>query len=156
MKNHRPIKTLQEIKEQEEKNWNSLKRWGTFLVFVLIICLLFLATMLCGCTSQHTHAAEKYSARENVINEKVDWQERVIVAYGDLLHEMWIDRPTYVEECLTEGDTFQKLSDLFGSDFGDIFTFWSIEDSIQYSQNWDNELQIVKVKRITLPEYGKE
>lgn len=126
------------------------------VIAVVAIGMIFLAAMFCSCTSQHTRAAEKYSTRETAINEKVDWQERVIVAYGDLLHEMWIDRPTYVEECLSEGDTFQKLSNLFGSDFGDIFTFWSIEDSLQYSQNWDNELQIVKVKRITLPEYEEE
>lgn len=118
-------------------------------ITVFLFGLLFLAAMLTGCTSQPTKAAGTYSTEvvTQTIQEKLQWQEEVIRSYNNLVHRIWIDRPTYFEECLTEGDEYAHLTELFNGDWGDTFTFYSIEDSLQYYMNWDSEA-IYTIKRV--------
>lgn len=133
MKNHRTIKTLREIKEQEEKNWNSLKRWGTFLIFVLIVCLLFLlASAMSSCPSRPANAQSYYRGLQKDTTEL----RQIIRAYNHLLHQIWIDKPNYFEEALMESDEFMELNDLLYSQWEDTFQFYNENDSIRYHRNW--------------------
>lgn len=64
------------------------------------------------CSMKYTHAKEELNA------------------YAGVLHRIWLDRPSYVEDVLFETDEFCTLNEV--SDYGDIFEFWSEQDSIQY------------------------
>lgn len=64
------------------------------------------------CSMKYTHAQEE------------------LEAFHCVLHRIWIDNPSYVEDVLTEYDEFCTLDSL--TDFGDVFEFWSAEDSFGY------------------------
>lgn len=133
MKNHRPIKTLQEIKEQEEKNWRALKIWGTVLTFFVVVCLLFLlASAMSSCSSRPANAQTYYRSLQKDTTEL----RQIIRAYNHLLHQIWIDKPNYVEEALMESDEFMELNDLLYSQWEDTFQFYNEDDSITYHRNW--------------------
>lgn len=65
---------------------------------------------------------------------KVDNQEALIRAYQNVLHEVWLDKPAYVEDALSEGDAFIELNEIMGEN--DVFQFHNKQDSIRYMQNW--------------------
>lgn len=133
MKNHRSIKTLQEIKEQEEKNWRALKIWGTVLTFFVVVCLLFLlASAMSSCSSRPANAQTYYRSLQKDTTEL----RQIIRAYNHLIHQIWIDKPNYFEEALMESDEFLELNDLLYSQWEDTFKFYNEEDSIRYHQNW--------------------
>lgn len=61
-------------------------------------------------------------------------------AYNNLLHRVWIDRPGYVEEVLSETREFVVLDSLLNSDWDDIFIFYDVKDSIDYHHILKKEL----------------
>lgn len=132
-RNSRAIKTLREIEEQDKKNWNALKRWSTFLVFVLIVCLLFLlSTTMYSCASRPANAQSYYRGLQKDTTEL----RAIIRAYNHLVHQIWIDKPNYFEEALMESNEFMELNDLLYSQWGDTFEFYNEDDSIRYHRNW--------------------
>ena len=54
--------------------------------------------------------------------------------YSDLVHEMWIKNPLFVEENMS-GEAFKQLREFKDDDFEDEFCFWSVEDSLNYYKN---------------------
>ena len=52
-------------------------------------------------------------------------------AYVRVLHRVWVDNPSYVEDVLFETDEFIHL--------GDVFTFWCDKDSIAYHKNIERQ-----------------
>lgn len=136
---------------KENKRYNIWSFVFGFVITVIIFGFLFLAAMFTGCTSQPSKAAGIYSAEitTQTIQEKLEWQEQVILAYNRLLHEVWLDRPTYVEECLCEGDAYTHLDELFNGEWGDTFQFHSVEDSLRYNMNWDST-PVYRIKKIVV------
>ena len=100
----------------------------TVLMFFVIICLCIALT---GCTT---------SARANVPEKDImihnEYDAKVIAAYSALLHRIWIDKPSYVEDCLFETDEFLELDEILHNNWEDTFEFWNKQDSIQYHYNW--------------------
>lgn len=97
---------------------------------VLIAILFSLSTMLLfheigwiGPQPAHAFQLEK---NESNFNE----------AYNAVIHRMWIDKPSYVENVLWETDEFLHLDALLEGNWGDTFEFWSEKDSIDYNTNW--------------------
>ena len=72
-------------------------------------------------------------------NKCHDYQ-KLMRAYNNLLHRVWIDRPGYVEEVLSETREFVVLDSLLNSDWDDIFIFYDVKDSIDYHHNLKKEL----------------
>jgi hypothetical protein len=116
---------------------NTLKLGIVTFTFMLFLgFLLFFAAALTGCSSQSISAntAEDQEAEIFMLRCKVANQKAIIEAYEDVLHEVWLDKPAYVEDALAEGDAFIHLDEIVGEN--DVFRFHSKKDSIRYMNNW--------------------
>lgn len=106
---------------------NSILYFGSIAVFIA----LFLSLVYVSCDN---------TARAN-IPEKVmthnEYDSKIIAAYSALLHEVWLDKPSYVEDALSECDAFIELNELLDENWGDTFVFHNEKDSIRYFHNWD-------------------
>lgn len=108
----------------------------TFTFMLFLGFLLFFAAALTGCSSQSISAntAEDQEAEIFMLRCKVANQKAIIEAYEDVLHEVWLDKPAYVEDALAEGDAFIHLDEIVGEN--DVFRFHSKKDSLRYMNNW--------------------
>ena len=116
---------------------NTLKLGIVTFTFMLFLgFLLFFAAALTGCSSQSISAntAEDEEAEIFMLRCKVANQKAIIEAYEDVLHEVWLDKPAYVEDALAEGDAFIHLDEIMGEN--DVFRFHSKKDSLRYMNNW--------------------
>ena len=116
---------------------NTLKLGIVTFTFMLFLgFLLFFAAALTGCSSQSISAntAKDEEAEIFMLRCKVANQKAIIEAYEDVLHEVWLDKPAYVEDALAEGDAFIHLDEIMGEN--DVFRFHSKKDSIRYMNNW--------------------
>lgn len=106
---------------------------GFFLFFGFVV---FIAAALTGCSSQSISAntAEGQEAEIFMLRCKAANQAAIIKAYEDVLHEVWLDKPAYVEDALAEGDAFIHLDEIMGEN--DVFRFHSKKDSLRYMNNW--------------------
>lgn len=119
---------------------NTLKLGMITLIFMLFFgFLLFFAAALTGCSSQSISAntAEDQEAEIFMLRCKVANQKAIIEAYEDVLHEVWLDKPAYVEDALAEGDAFIHLDEIVGE--SNVFRFHSKKDSLRYINNWYGE-----------------
>lgn len=116
---------------------NTLKLGIVTFTFMLFLgFLLFFAAALTGCSNQSISAntAEGQEAEIFMLRCKVANQKAIIEAYEDVLHEIWLDKPAYVEDALAEGDAFIHLDEIMGEN--DVFRFHSKKDSLRYMNNW--------------------
>lgn len=140
--------------QDEMKLRDMMPNWKDVLMTIVLMLFFLVVLCLCGVVSGCTSSVGKTSYQGGEASypltpkDKIELQEQIIYNYGKLLHEIWLDNPTYVEEALAEGDTFVKLEELMGPRFQDIFQFDNIEDSIQYHLNWDAENRVHVVKHI--------
>lgn len=137
-------------------NKNEILQWLVgFIGMIVMIILIVIAAILQGCNSGSASAkqTEDDLPRKIVMLQyEVDNQREIIKAYGNLLHVIWLDKPTYIEECLSESDEFAVLDVMFDSEWGDIFRFRCEEDSLAYIHNWDNEQYVTRiVKHVVSP-----
>lgn len=91
----------------------------TFITGVMIY-------ILCSCTTISQKDYEDTLERANV-------QSYINACHAQLLHRIWLENPTYVEDILSESDEWQEYLEAINGDTEDIFFFWSDEDSIQYN-----------------------
>ena len=85
----------------------------------------------------------------------IEWYENTLRAYNHLLHRVWIDKPSYVEDCLTETNEWYVLDSLMNSHWEDTFEFYNEEDSLSYHLNLDDIINpgcYRVVKHIVIPE----
>ena len=108
--------------DKEQKN--ILKMIAVLLVFFV---LFITAICLASCSTQTANAAIPETELKN---------NRVINAYSALLHRIWIDKPSYVEDVLWETDEMLELDELLNGEWDKTFEFWSTQDSIEYNLNW--------------------
>jgi hypothetical protein len=103
----------------------------TLAVFVVIIAFFALLAQEMGWVGpQHVSAYsyQDYKSLENC--------EEIKHAYSDVLHRIWIDHPSYVEDVLTETDEFLRLDSLLEGNWDSVFEFCDTKDSIDYHTNW--------------------
>lgn len=138
-------------------------------VFMIVLALIvFCTSTLSSCTSCRSASARARASQKTITQPKeqemkiyeleckIGHLENMLRAYNHLVHRVWIDKPTYFEECLTEGDEFATLNDLMGKDWSDTFTFYNAEDSIAYHMNWDSDETVRIVRHIVqIPEPTK-
>lgn len=120
-----------------DKEKEILKLNAVTFVFVLFLgIIIFLAAILTGCSSQSAgaHTVEGEEAEIFMLRCKVANQAEIIKAYEDVLHEVWLDKPAYVEDALAEGDAFIHLDEIMGEN--NVFRFHSKRDSLRYVYNW--------------------
>ena len=107
------------------------------IMAVFIFTIVFLAAALTTSCSSQNATANDISSQEEMIFElkcKLENQQKLIRAYEDVLHEVWLDKPAYVEDALSEGDAFIHLDEIMGEN--NVFRFHSKQDSIRYMHNW--------------------
>lgn len=125
------------------KENNTLKLGITTLLFVLFCAgIIWLSAALTSCSSQSINAntVEGQEAEIFMLRCKVANQKAIIEAYEGVLHEVWLDKPAYVEDALAEGDAFIHLDEIMGEN--DVFRFHSKKDSLRYMNNWyEGELE---------------
>ena len=108
--------------DKERKNY--LKAIIAILVFFV---LFLIALCMASCSTQTAKAA----IPETELKDK-----RIINAYSNLLHRIWLDKPSYVEDVLNEYDEFLELDELLEGNWDKTFEFWSAKDSVEYHLNW--------------------
>ena len=127
----------------KNENFTSVKNTVKLAIVTLIYCLflagaIWLASALSSCSSQPLNASntckDMQEAEIFMLRCKVANQEEIIKAYEDVLHEVWLDKPAYVEDALSEGDAFIHLDEVMGEN--NIFRFHSKRDSLRYMHNW--------------------
>ena len=112
-------------------------KYGLFFV-ALVLTLAIIGFCTIGCSSQSATAAEK--TQEEVIFElkcKLENKEKLVRAYENVLHQVWLDKPNYVEDALSETDEFYDLNEIMGET--DVFQLRNAEDSLRYKYMWFHE-----------------
>lgn len=120
-----------------EKEKNNIKLGvTTFCYICFIMFIMWLAAALTACSGQSISAntAEGQEAEIFMLRCKTANQAAIIKAYEDVLHEVWLDKPAYVEDALAEGDAFIHLDEIMGEN--NVFKFHNKQDSIRYMNNW--------------------
>lgn len=114
-----------------------MKKYNIVYISMMLVITLVFITSLFSCGSQPVKAG---------IPETELWKQqnsqRIINAYSSLLHRIWIDKPSYVEDVLWETDEMLELDELLNGDWNHTFEFWSKQDSIEYHLNW-NHLDVI-------------
>lgn len=83
----------------------------------------------------------------SVPEREIVWYNDVLRAYNHVLHRIWLDKPSYVEDVLCECDEFVKLDSLMNGHWEDTFEFYSVEDSFTYRMNYNEYDGYVRVMR---------
>ena len=112
-------------------------KYGLFFVAVVLI-LTIIGFCTIGCGSQDIMANEK--SQQEIIFElkcKLENKEKLVRAYENVLHEVWLDKPNYGEDVLNETDAFCDLNEIMGET--DIFQLRTAEDSLRYKYMWFHE-----------------
>lgn len=118
--------------DKEQKNY--LKA----IIAILTFFVLFLTSLcMAACSTQSAKAA----IPETELKDK-----RIINAYSNLLHRIWLDKPSYVEDVLWETDEMLELDELLNGDWNHTFEFWSKQDSVEYNLNWNHIDVITNIK----------
>jgi len=131
------------------------------LMIIVLSAMIFLAAIVTGCSSNTAKANTNVPENELLkYKHLTSEQEELLRAYNHLLHRVWVDKPVYVEECLSETDEFIELYNLLDGNWADTFSFYNEEDSIAYNINWANESPYDPgctrvVKHIVIPEPSK-
>lgn len=113
------------------------------LFTALMFTLLFVLTMACvSRQSAHANIPEK-----GVYLRSSEDYNKIIQAYSDVLHRVWIDRPSYVEDVLWETDEILVLEMLLGGDWNMTFEFHDEQDSIDYNDNWLRDFNTIRFKQ---------
>lgn len=116
-----------------------IKAIGVWLfLFLFWIVAMFVILSLTSCTQPI-----KANIPEKELVAHPDAQ--IIRAYAAILHRIWIDKPSYVEDVLVETDEFLELDELLSGDWEDTFEFWSKQDSLEYHLNWNHIDIITKI-----------
>ena len=121
-----------------EKEKNNIKlAVTTFFYVCFVMFIMFLAATLTACSNQQIQAntVEGQEAEIFMLRCKAANQAAIIKAYEDVLHEVWLDKPAYVEDALAEGDAFIHLDEVMGEN--NVFRFRNKQDSIRYMHNWN-------------------
>lgn len=120
-------------------------------VIKLGIMAIVIAVLFCMCVTLNSckscgNTTNAYAAQNKDAIMALEYKNQLygdmLRAYNHLLHRVWLDCPTYVEEVLTESDEFCTLDGMLGSNWEDTFQFYDEEDSITYHMNWDKSVQI--------------
>lgn len=73
--------------------------------------ILFLVILFAAISAAHANIPERSVVETH--------DAKIIRAYEKLLHEVWLDKPSYVEDALMEGDAFIELDELLDGEWDD-------------------------------------
>lgn len=117
-----------------------MKKYNVVYISMMLVITLVFVTSLLSCNSQPAKAGIPETELRKQQNS-----QRIINAYSNLLHRIWIDKPSYVEDVLWETDEMLELDELLNGDWNHTFEFWSTQDSIEYHLNWMHIDELTKM-----------
>ena len=138
---------------------NVIKICATWIMVAIMFCTI--VTCCSGCSGYRNTANASAINQQNEALKALEYKNQLygdmLRAYNHLLHRIWLDNPTYVEEVLTESDEFCTLDDIMGGQWEDTFQFYNEEDSITYHMNWDSTDGVTHVVKhvVEIPEPTK-
>lgn len=100
----------------------------------------FACAFICAILFFCMHACVSYVNKASQQEQELKHLREMREAYDCILHRVWIDMPCYTEDVLWETEEFFTLDSLIDGDFEDTFDFWSIQDSIDYEQSWNESI----------------
>lgn len=114
---------------------------GTSLVFIVIILSSIIIILH---TVNHKSEPGVIYLSDYAAAHKASREEAVHKAYNMLLHRIWIDNPSYVEDVLNESDEFITLdSVIIETEYGwtNVFSYNCETDSLEYIQKAKEECE---------------
>ena len=122
-----------------------------------VLVIVMILTFLFSSCSRTAHMARRDAAIAAMLDEKeqaIKYLEKrnqytsdLVRAYNHLVHRVWLDKPNYVEDVLTETDEFCEVNDLLSGNWADTFEFYDEKDSIEYHHNLNRAVQIPEPTR---------
>ena len=73
------------------------------------------------------------------LRKKKKKKTEIMACYGELLHRIWLDKPSYVEDALMDSEEWIRLDSILGGDFEDVFLFWNDKEKEAYKNNYNHE-----------------
>ena len=73
------------------------------------------------------------------LKKKTKQKTEIMACYGELLHRIWLDKPSYVEDALMDSEEWIRLDSILGGDFEDVFLFWNDKEKEAYKNNYNHE-----------------
>lgn len=126
---------------------------GTVLCIIAFAVLIFLASIFSACT-----ANAKADIPENELFKlkmELVKKDSLVNAYHNVLYRVWIDKPNYFLDVLTESEEFDDLFDILCSDIE--FEFKNEEDSLSQEFNWNEDESCIRVVRhVVIPQHTQE
>lgn len=130
-------------------------------IMAMVVTVLFCMCIILNSCKSCGNTANAYTQSKNDAIMALEYKNQLygdmLRAYNHLLHRIWLDNPTYVEEVLTESDEFCTLDGMLGSNWEDTFQFYNEEDSLSYYMNWDKKDGTTRVVKhvVEIPEPTK-
>lgn len=121
----------------------SQKQWNVIDSIILAIGAFIVMALLYACTPQERsyQRIDKAELRYlQLMEQKAVHYEQLCIKLHDVLHEVWLDKPNYVEEGLMEYDMFIELDSLEDG-WGNTFTFRDSTERQRYNWNWEHETE---------------
>lgn len=126
------------------------------IITAIAVALVFSFAFSCSSCAHEketvTISKDEYHYLRYMAN-KAHYMTDLAISSNDLLHRVWIDRPSYVEDALMESEEFAYADSLRESDWENTFQFWDENDSIAYNKN--REIEQIEAIAI-LKHYAKE
>ena len=63
----------------------------------------------------------------------------IIARYGDVLHRIWLDKPSYVEDALMDSEEWVRLDSILNGNFEDVFLLRDWYEKETYKNNYNHE-----------------
>lgn len=73
------------------------------------------------------------------LRKEAKQKTEIMACYGELLHRIWLDKPSYVEDALMDSEEWIRLDSILGGDFEDVFLFWNDKEKEAYKNNYNHE-----------------
>lgn len=112
------------------------------IIVAIAIVIGVLISFVFSCKANTTNLPEnEQSFKQQYWQNNSAMLTEIIHAYAGVLHRVWIDHPSYVEDVLSETDEYINLDQFLDEEmYKEIFSFKTEKDSIYYQINYEQEL----------------
>lgn len=84
-------------------------------------------------------AVSKSEQLRRKAKEESRQKTEIIGCYGEVLHRIWLDKPSYVEDALMDSEEWIRLDSILGGDFEDVFLLRDWYEKETYKNNYNHE-----------------
>ena len=77
--------------------------------------------------------------KQEELRQEAKQKTEIIGCYGEVIHRVWLDKPSYVEDALMDSEEWVRLDSILNGDFEDVFLFWNDKEKETYKNNYNHE-----------------